>query len=350
MPKKQEKIEEEVVTENQDTALATSASAFEYLMQGIVETEVEQQQKFGIAELHVYMPGKKFTEDGANRGWVISYPDGHKEVNIESLRIARIDAPIMQRLMWEFDPKTGKRIQQDEPKPACASSDGVSARKSDYFGYIGKEFVDSRDGQHVTILPDNCAKCPLGQWKETFSPESGWKEAVIEVNYKGQPYTKRSAPLCAEQPAYVFYDLDRKIPLLYRTANFTAVQWTIGSGGRQNRRWKTVIKGVEEFYGTAKGTKRPDVSPADGVMLPLVATTRMVDNTPFGMTPAPQFALLDKPLDEQEIAEYATAIQLYRTDEIRKVLTGEFWGLSESVANYADEGAATAPPAAESPW
>lgn len=333
--------QEEVPQESQqESSLATPGSAFDFLLQGMVETEVEQKQTFKLPTLHVFMPGKKFADRGAIQGFVIDKPDG-AEVNLTQLRLVRLDAPVMQRLMWEFDVQTGKRLQQADPKPACASSDGISARKADVFGYIGKEYVDWRDGENVTILPDNCKDCPLGQWKETFGGPD-WNLPVMEENNKGIAYTKRSAPPCQELPAYVFYDLDRKMLLLFQAPNFTTAAFLMGSNGRYNKRFGGVLKGVEEFYYTAQGTKRPDVSPSDGVMLPLMFATKMVNNAPYGMTPAPVFAL-GEPLTEQEIAEYATAIQLYRSDNLRSLISGEFWGVQENLTPAVEEAVAPSP-------
>lgn len=336
---KQEEVQEEipVSAEEENSALATLGDAFDFLYDEMAATEVQKDQHEKLPILRLYMPGKKYSDVGANRGFVIDWGDGRPpEVNIESLRLARVDAPVMQRLMWPFDPNTGKRLQENDAKPACASSDGVSARKADAFGFIGKEFTDWRDKELVTIYPDNCKECPLGQWKATYNPDGS---PVMDINMKGVPYHKRSAPPCQELPAYVFYDFDRKTLLLYQAANFTSATFLMGSNGRPNKRFKGVLKGVEEYYFTAQGTKAPDVMPQRGVLHPLNFVSRLVDNAPYGMTPAPNFSL-GEPVSEQEALEYATAVQLYRADNVRSIISGEMWGLAESVAAAADESAA----------
>lgn len=329
--KNQEEIIEEGTTES---AVAVVGDAFDFLYGEMVATEVEKEQAFKLPVLRLYMPGKKYADKGANRGWVIDWGDGRDpEINIDVLRLARVDAPVMQRILWPYDVATGKRLQEADPKPACASSDGVSARKADAFGYIGKEFTDWRNGLTVQIAPDNCKNCPLGQWKETYNADGS---AVMELNAKGVAYHKRSAPPCQELPAYVFYDFDRKTLLLYQAANFTAATFIMGSNGRNNKRFKGILKGVEEYYFTANGTKAPEAMPERGTLLPLMFVSRLVDNSPYGMTPAPNFSL-GAPVSEQEVAEYATMIQLYRNDNIRGIISGELWGLSESIASAGDE-------------
>lgn len=300
-----------IAADNPANALLTSMLQAE---QNLPETT----KQVVLPRLTIYMPGKKYTEKGASHGFVIDYNDGERvEVNVSSLRLHRLDAHIQQRIMWEFDPNTGKRVQ-DSKDPWCASSNGVSARKAPIFNYIGKEYFDWRTGRKETILEDNCANCPFSKWVQLLDKNGN---PVVENDEKGVLVAKNGAPMCMETPTWIFFDVDRKIFLVYQASNFSA---RIHALGARKSRWG-FLKGINHWYDTNNGTKVPDVFDDKGNLYPLEFSVIQVSNAPFGFTPVPKFTKANAPYSPKELELVMRADREYKEYRIREIVSGDLF-------------------------
>lgn len=315
-----EKIEEVAVNAD-ETALATQEDALAFLLGEMAEEEQPDARRFKMPVLFIYKPGKKYTDKGASKGFVIDEAGSEVEVNIDSLRLHLIDAaPIPQRVMWAYDVETGKRLQgPTAPKdPWCGSSNGVSPRDGELFNYIGKQYVDYRSKQPVTIVKDGCATCPLGSWDVDVVGKDG--KVVMEEDHKGVLRAVRATPPCMPTPAYIFYDLDRKTLLLYRAPNFT--QRSFIEGTKRSRRFGAV-KGISEFYAVNGGSTKPEVV-KNGAMYPMRFTVKQVQSD-NGYEPVMDFRIDDTPMTVLEVNEVAAIKQLYKEQKIRELISGDLY-------------------------
>lgn len=316
---------EEVVTETvEETALAAPQDALSLLVDSMIAEESAVEQKFIVPRLSIYVSGKKYTDKGAGGNTFVidklTGQDDAVEVNISSLRLYRLDAPIMQRVMWPYG-DDGKRLQgKDAGEPWCASSDGVTPRKGERFGYIGKEYVDWRTNHKVLIQENGCASCPLGDsaWKGVVD-DSG--QPVMEKDAKGVTRQRMAGPPCQETPSFVFYDFDRDVMLIYQAGAFSQRAHIMGA---RRSRWGA-LKGVNDFYFTDGGKKRPEVIDENNNIHALLFTVKQVDNSPYGYTPVAAFSVDPAPITNEELQRLAAAKQMYMDKNVRGLISGEFF-------------------------
>lgn len=280
------------------------------------EQEVAKSNAPAVAQLYVYISGKKYTDKGANLGFVIDHGNDQVEVDIKSLRLSKIDGPIGRRVMWPYSLEDGSRIQNaqnDEDKlPWCGTNDGITP-KSDY---IGKKITDWRTKEEVLIVANGCKACPLGddtKWAALYDWD---KNPILKPDFKGVPQHITGAPPCAYTPLFVFFDHDRGIPLVFVASNTTHRRQTLG---RRKWRGNPAINGVPFF---TDGAPPKVYNPDTKQVTPLSLTTIKVDNKPYGFLSAPNFDLAKEPLTEEEQQIFLESVRLYHSDKWRDIITG----------------------------
>lgn len=223
-----------------------------------------------------------------------------------SMRVYLIDGDLKSRTMWPFG--SDGRTDLSNKTPWCASSDAERPRGGT-FGYIGKSYVDWRDGKTVTIGTE-CKGCKFSQFIPVFKDG----KAVIDPK-TGRQLQGRSP--CQLTPQYVFWDLDRKLGFIIQASNPTVRQFM--EGGRVKNAGGNPayiqISGVNSFYTpTAKTQDGKFITPTmpDGVTPHALVLSVQTHMNGYGSaTFVPTFKVGEK-LSDEEIDELRDQINLYR--------------------------------------
>lgn len=295
--------------------LAPIQNDVDLLLSTYKEQEVPKTATQQLAQLYVFIAGKRFTDKGANLGFVIDYGD-KVEVDIKSLLLSKIDGPIGKRIMWPYNTDDGKRLQSSENDadklPWCGTNDGITPKGD----YIGKKIIDWRTKAEVEIVANGCKTCPLGddaKWAGLYDWDA---KPILRPDFKGIQQHVNGAPPCAYTPMYVFFDHERNIPLTFVASNTTHRRQTLG---RRKWRGNEAINGVPYY---TDGTPPKVYNVETQRVTPMVLSIVKVDNKPYGFLPAPQFDLAPKALTEEEQIEFLNSVRLYHQDGWHDKITG----------------------------
>jgi hypothetical protein len=308
---------EVIVPDEETTTLATESNAeLDFLLGTLAAEQETKAAPYVVPRVAVYLHGKKGTEHGATKGFWIDHLNGKDyEVDITSMRIYRLDLPVIGRIMWPFNSKDGSKLQGAEHKdPWCGSSDGLAPRQGDRFNYVGQSYVDYRDGQSKNIT-HSCIGCPFQAWLPMYD-ENG--TAVMERDRSGNLQRKSGKPPCDPTPKFPIFDFDRRKTLLLQTSGFVRNTHILGATSRSRY---GAIQGLNDFFNVDPKTGRPPIVDAGGNIHAVIMSIKNVQ-TDYGFQPAPTFSVDPNAITADELSDLFKYKKMYNEMDGRAVISG----------------------------